>query len=367
MPEMSSIVTEFPRRMLPLLRCSRDAGQLSICREYRSGTIGLIDATLRCSACSQEYSVENGVVRLLPKSLTPETQHEMAIKSSEYEQLPDTFESPSHGWRSEYSDYIEVPPHLEWLEPLNGCRVLELGCGDGRFTMLMAKMGADVLAIDFTLAALSKLATRLSSGVAPTSYRLAPQCIAKIAGCVGMVQADASNFHVAPRSFDRALSATPCDSRDERMKMYRAIAESLTDEGCYVGGVEHDDLGRRLLGLPLVRRYTTGGILIDHLDTAMMRREVAPYFSRLRFRPIRPRDSFISHLSTKHKILILRTISAIPVLRQLGEILLVRAEGPIRLPLEGARRPGSTLAKSIYRWHKRRQGEEPLWTEVDPV
>ena len=293
---------------------------------------------------------------------TAETQHEIALKNLEYEQLPETFVPPSEGWRSEYGDQIEIPPHLEELEPLEGCRVLELGCGDGRLTMLMAQLGAEVLAVDFSFAALHKLASRLPSGVAPTTYRVASQRPASaLRECVGLVQADASCFHVAPSSLDRALSATPLDTRDERMKMYRTVAEALTENGRYIAGVEHDDLSRRLLGLPLVRRYTPGGVLIEHLGTAALRREIAPYFSRLHFRPIRPHVPFIRQMPMKRKILIVRVISAIPVLRQLGEILLVRAEHPIRLPLEGVRRSGSSLAKSFYRWHKRRKGEEAVW------
>ena len=93
-------------------------------------------------------------------------------------------------------------------------------------------------------------------------------------GHVGLVQADASEFHAVPASFDVALSASPLDSREERMQMYRAIAESLKDDGRYIAGVEHDDLLRRLLGMPIARRYTPGGIFIEHFDINTLRREV---------------------------------------------------------------------------------------------
>jgi len=249
---------------------------------------------------------------------------------------------------------------------------LELGCGDGRFTLLMAQMGAEVLAVDFSFAALRKLGSRLPSGVAPTTYKVASRRTSgSFVGRVGLVQADASNLQVAPRSFDRALSATPLDSRDERMKMFRTISESLTDDGRCVAGVEYDDLYRKLFGMPLVRRYTPGGILIEHLDIPTMRREAAPYFYRLRMQTIRAHVPFVKHGLAKRlpplAVAVSRLVCALPVFKHLGEILLLSAERPRRLPLEGARRPGFLGAKNLYRWYKRRQGEEPMWDPGCPV
>ena len=49
---------------------------------------------------------------------------------------------------------IEVDPHerelraLERVTDWNGLRVLEIGCGDGRLTTRLARLGAHVLAID---------------------------------------------------------------------------------------------------------------------------------------------------------------------------------------------------------------------------
>ena len=127
--------------------------------------------------------------------------------------MPVEFVPPATSWRSELSDAIEIPPHMRMLEPLNGCLVLELACGDGRFTMLMAQRGAEILAVDFSIEALRKLASRLPSGTAPTTFRVAPlRQAGDLLGHVGLVQADAGAFHAAPVSFDVALSASPLDS-----------------------------------------------------------------------------------------------------------------------------------------------------------
>jgi SAM-dependent methyltransferase len=365
-------VVGFPRKFLPLLRCVRDAGQLSVFSEARGDGNAIVDGSMRCVECSQEYPVENGVVRLMTGTLTQETEHEILLKDEEYEAMPEIFTPPTSGWRSEFADRIEIPPHLEALGSIENCRVLELACGDGRFTLLMAQLGAEVLAVDFCIAALHKLGSRLSSGFAPTTYQVVPQgTVGSLVGRVGLVQADASNFRVAPRSFDRALSATPLDSRDERMTMFRAVAESLTDGGRYVAGVEYDDLYRRAFGMPLVRRYTPGGVLIEHLDIPTMRREISPYFSSLRMRTIRAHVPFVKHGLVKRSpglaVALSRIACALPGLKHLGELLLVSAERPRRLPVDGARRPGFIGASSVYRWYKRWKGEEPMWDPGCPV
>ena len=365
--QVAVVSAEFPRHFLALLRCSHDAGPLILAAELQSGAVGLVQARLRCAVCDAGYRIEDGIANLMSDPLTSEDQYEMAIRDSQHSSLPPgSFVVPASGWRSQLSDLLEIPHHLSELQP-RGCTVLEIGCGDGRFTMLMAQMGASVLAVDFSLNSLRTLGSRLQSGIAPTACHLphlgSPS---DLRGRVGLVQADASHFYVAPRSFDRALSTTPLDSLEERLAMYRSIAEALGDDGRYVGSVENDDLTRRLLGLPLARRYSSG-IFIEHFSVAKVRREVSPFFSKLRIRPIRPRLPFIHGMSSQWVLRLSHLATATPFLRHLGEILLFRAERPVRQPIEGIRRPGSKLAKRLYRWYMRKIGKPSLWEENEPV
>ena len=362
-----TISAEFPHHLLPLLRCMSDAGALILTSEFQCGPHGVIRGILRCTTCSAEFSIEDGVVRLMHGPLTGEDQHEMTTRDSQNSHLPlGPFIPPPFGWRSLLSDLLEIPPHLQALQP-RGRRVLEIGCGDGRLTLLMAQMGATVLAVDFSVNSLRVLASRLKSGIAPTAYQLPrPHFRGDIRYLVGLVQADASHFSVAPRSFDRAISSTPLDSREERMALYRTIAEALTDEGRYIIGVENDDLTRRLLGLPAARRYSSG-IFIEHFSPENMRREVAPFFSNIRIKPIRPRLPFLHRLPLKCALYVSRIVTALPVLRHLGEILLLRAQRPIRPSLEGAHRSGNKFVKRFYRWYMHKIGNEPLWEGNEPV
>lgn len=356
---------EFPWEFVPVLRCSRDAGLLVVAENLRSNSRGILEARLRCEWCAHEYAIQDGIARLLYGELTPENAHEIVIRDVEYAASQAAAVTPSaYSWRSELSDQVEIPPVLTAMAPLENSRVLEFGCGDGRLTILMGQLGARVLAVDFSRNALRKLSRQLPLGMAPTTFRCSPDNSGTdLRGRVGLVQADASQFHVAPRAFSRALAFTPLDSRDERMLMYRTIADALTDDGRYIGSVEHDDLNRRLLGLPLARRYSRDGILIEHLTTQTMRREAAPYFSRLRIRPIRPRVPFVAKLARGLAIHILRFIAALPMLRQFGELLLLTAERPVRLPVEGEYRSGSRVAKSVYRSYMHKKDQEASWGE----
>jgi SAM-dependent methyltransferase len=340
---------EFPRDMLALLRCSIEGGELSLVEETRASASGIAEGMLRCTTCAATYRISEGIARMMISSLTQEGQHEMDIRDSiDYEcQNVGPFVPPPDGeWRSVLSDMLEIPPHMKELGVRREHTVLELACGDGRFTGLMAQAGARVMAVDFSINALRLQAHR----VPPDSH-------------IGRVHADINHFHVLERGFDRALSATPLHSRDERMTMYRRISNALKDDGRYICGVEYDDLNRRSLGLPLTRRYSQGGILIEHLTTDEMKREMSPYFRSVRMYPIRPKLLLVSKWPRKVAYAVLFTVSKLPWIRNLGEVLLVRAESPLRLNAEGAHRKGSPMAKSFYRWYLRRKNRQPMWGE----
>ena len=356
-------MTEFPRDLLPLLRCSSDAAALKLTDEVRSGEIGIIQGRLRCTRCGLTYRIEDGIARMLREEhLSHEDRHEIAIRDIEYGCTDgEPFVPPEASWRSELSDLVEIPALLRMLAPLDGARVLELGCGDGRLTMLMAQMGAQVIALDFSINGLRRMAGWLSSGAAPTVYRPKKCRTGDLRPFIGLVEADVSRFCVKPGSFQRALSATPLDSREQRMKMYSAVADALADDGLYVGSFEHDDLLRRLLGLPLARRYERGGIYIEHFEDATIRRESAPFFLKQRFQCIRPRIPLAGRLPKSMAVRLLRAIDRVPYVRNFGEILLLVAGRPVRLPEEGSNREGSRLVKNTFRWYTRRLGKRPVW------
>ena len=65
------------------------------------------------------------------------------------------FSELAHRWwdpESEFRPLHQINPlRLEWIDglaPLNGCKVVDVGCGGGILTDAMARKGADVLGID---------------------------------------------------------------------------------------------------------------------------------------------------------------------------------------------------------------------------
>src|SRR5438045_9385410 len=55
----------FPCALLPLLRCSRDAGAMILAAELETGHAGIIQGTMKCTTCAAEYSIEDGIVRAM--------------------------------------------------------------------------------------------------------------------------------------------------------------------------------------------------------------------------------------------------------------------------------------------------------------
>jgi SAM-dependent methyltransferase len=349
--------TEFPPDMVGLLRCGKDSGSFTISEEVYGNRSGIISAKLKCTKCSSEYAVVEGIARFIAADLSAEDHHEMELRDVEYAEA--SHYSPCS--RSELSDLTELPPFLRVLDVGSDSLVMEIGCGDGRFTLLVCQRGARVLAVELSLNALKKLDQRLATGRAPTPFPQDESLMRDFRPAVALIHSDASKVRLAPQSINRALSTTPLDSREQRMQLYSAIAEALADGGWFVGSVEYDDLFRRTLGLPLARRYEEDGIFIEHFDVDKVRRETAPYFKALQTWPIRPRVPFVHRFPARLGIEISNLISRLPVFREVGEILLFRAADPVRTELEDAHRPRNAIAKSLFGWYSRRAGKEPIW------
>lgn len=352
----------FPRTMVRLIRCIDDASELILVYERSPGSYSIEEGLLRCAHCAREYPIVSGIVRMLDSALAFETDHEIDRKDQEYQATGDGVAPPEMGWRSQCMDALEIR-HRATLTNAPG-RLLEIGCGDGRFTVLYAQMRAEVLAVDFSEWALRRAHRNLAAGERSTPFR--PHSRSRgisLRDRVGLVQANASQFRVAPRSFNRVLSATPLDSLAERTHMYSAIAEALTNNGRFVFSVEYDDLYRRFFGRP-VSRYSHDGILIEILKKGL-RRELEPYFNRLRMGPTPVRLPFTRVLPPPLRMAAARLASVAPGIRHKGEILLVCAEGPRRQPQESIAPRQPLGLKNLYRLSKTWLGKGPVWTSDD--
>lgn len=124
------------------------AGTVSlICPECQS-LLERSSESYQCRICSSSYPVVGGIVRMLP-----------AFSRAE-QQVRGAFDFEHRRYRT--ARYLRISPTLveSWLADVQlpgdyfkGRIVLDVGCGSGRWTYAMAMLGATVVAVDFSDAA----------------------------------------------------------------------------------------------------------------------------------------------------------------------------------------------------------------------
>lgn len=131
-------------------------------------------------------------------------------------------------WRAtvlgKMTERLEWQLMLEMLGDVRGRRILDLGCGDGAFSIELWQRGAKVVGID----------TSASMIVAARSA--AAKCGADISFCL----ASAADIPFEARQFDRVVALTVLCFIADATPTYREVARLLRPEGCLVIG----ELGR---------------------------------------------------------------------------------------------------------------------------
>lgn len=137
-------------RLLETLRCPGCQGSLRS-GHHRSASNG--DFFFECATCQQQFPVLNDVPRLLLPPLqqallgggatseTDDRQVKTALSFGfEWTRFPEMYRE----WNQTFLDYMQPHPP----EFFRGKKVLDAGCGNGRFAYYAAKYGAEVWAID---------------------------------------------------------------------------------------------------------------------------------------------------------------------------------------------------------------------------
>jgi 2-polyprenyl-3-methyl-5-hydroxy-6-metoxy-1,4-benzoquinol methylase len=128
-----------------------------------------------------------------------------------FDAIDERFIEGSELFASDRRPFDRIIP-LEWLP---GKRVLEIGCGMGLHTEILARAGADVTAVDIT-----------PTAVEATTQRL------RLKGLDGRVlQADAEALPFEPRSFDFVWSWGVIHHSSRTGRIVRQIARVLTPDG----------------------------------------------------------------------------------------------------------------------------------------
>jgi SAM-dependent methyltransferase len=307
-----------------------DGGELAFESDGAAEVAHVRDGELRCSRCPRVVPIVAGVVRMLDSAtLDAEESHEVALRDAQTRTLAPERERAY--WASLYSRR-ETASTLAALRLHPDCTAVDLGCGTGRYTTLLARACRHVLAVDFSMESLGWLARENTPG---------PN--------VGLVHADITRLRLAPRRFDRALATTPLDSRAQRLAMHRVAADALADSGVYVFSTEHHDLRSRLLGAPRAQRYRPGDNLFFRLRRQEVEREAAPFFLDVRGRPINVSLPFSRRMPPALRGALAAVAERVPVVRDLGDLVLVKAARPIREPEEGAPTRGSRAFRFVHR------------------
>src|SRR6266705_4349636 len=136
--------------ILETIRCPACHGRLAVFDDRIEGNG---DRYYKCATCSEQFPTIRGVPRLL---LSPLRRALLANDATERNDNPQIRTAFSFGyewsrfpemyqeWEQTFFDYMQ--PH--GAEFFYGKKVLDAGCGNGRFAYYAARHGAEVWAID---------------------------------------------------------------------------------------------------------------------------------------------------------------------------------------------------------------------------
>jgi SAM-dependent methyltransferase/uncharacterized protein YbaR (Trm112 family) len=202
------------QQLIETLRCPGCFGQVSLKRETGGGQ----EAALVCLSCTEKFPVIDSIPRLL---LSPfrevllgdgitqgedARQLETAISFGfEWKRFPEMYEE----WKQSFLNYMQ--PHGP--EFFRGKKVLDAGCGNGRFAYYAASYGAEVWAIDLGPAV--EVARRNTEAT----------------GAVQVVQADLHRPPFALESFDFIYSIGVLHHLPDPEQAFQNLLRYLKPEG----------------------------------------------------------------------------------------------------------------------------------------
>lgn len=296
----------FPTTAFDMLRCPRDGGALYCGCDSEFVQTGAVS----CRQCAASYPIEEGIVRLFePDELDRVNQENLVVfeHNSATESIADELTEESQA---------EVVPMMAALAPLDGfrvrCRVLEFGCGRGRYTVRIAAQASFVMAVDFSIAALRKVASRVEAG-----------------WYIALVQADVCRPVSQSAVFDRVLCTLTSNlpSQTHRRALYQAAAEALKPDGWFVHGAHHYNLRTWLQGVPRHGFYDDHRIYRYLSGRRELAAETRAGFDTVECRPIQISLPFARRFGLATAATSFR-LEKIPVLNHFGELLLVTAHKP---------------------------------------
>jgi ubiquinone/menaquinone biosynthesis C-methylase UbiE len=171
------------RSLISLLACPNCRAAVYISADD-NGDAEITTGSLSCSKCSESFPIDNGIPRLLPKTLLEAQRDEMKARDDQVAQYD------SNTFLKLFGKF-EIPKTLRELAPSDQDRLLEAGCGTGRMTQILAETVEELISVDFSFESLQSNRQKLISAEVHN---------------VDLVQADICNLPFLDSIFDRALS-----------------------------------------------------------------------------------------------------------------------------------------------------------------
>lgn len=302
----------FPIPLIARLACTSDGAPLEPGEDCRLSDDGgsIRHGSLRCRACRRAFAIDDGILDLLDDaSLDGESRHEQLLRNARALD-PATIAGPA--LVTEHNA-MEMIPTIEALPTGRARAMLELGCGDGRYTVMLAQRYQWVVAVDFSRESLRKLQGQLGGD----------RNVGLVLGDVGTMKLPAAGFDCV---FSTLVSNLP--SRRHRDALYRLAATALRPDGRFVFSAHHQGIRQRLGGVEKSGRYHRGGIYRYNFTIDECRAEVRPYFEVVEAGPIQ----IYLPLSRTLRLPLLalsRFLENVPLVNRLGELILCTAERSI--------------------------------------
>lgn len=298
------MIKGFPGQLIDLIRCNRDGGELAIERLAADGDC-IIQGSLKCVKCGTGFKIQDGILDMLGEEINGD-------KLSLYEmQMRDKIASDAvYNAAETFSelDKMEVPSTLQRAGQYCKKTILELGCGTGRFTRILAENCNAILAVDFSKESLA------------VNARLMPANKA-----VGLVRTDVSKLRLRPNSFDLALSTlySNLPSSEIRISSTKAVYDALKPNGRYVLSAHHHEIRERLKGIKPAGEYDNG-IFYQSFTKQSLRQELEDCFSKIDFSTICIWLPYISRFEAI-RVPLSKISEKIPGINNLGALLLATA------------------------------------------
>jgi len=224
--------------LIRFLCCPYDSGELDVSLSNARSQDFTFNGHLSCQTCHRQFPVHEGIISIMPDDFAVNTSVEAGLKRTE-QRVRDSQANVYLQWFGPYTNGIEFDALSEELDPRHDDVVVDLGCGVGRYSILLSKKVQFLIAIDYSFESLKLLRN---------------SCLKEGSNNILIIQADVTKLPLLSSSFNKIVSnqvLTLLPGEDARNQGCAEIFRILAKEGRYVGTVFNNGIFRkwnRMLG-----------------------------------------------------------------------------------------------------------------------